>query len=608
MKQKNQAKARFNFWPYFKKHKLLISIWLILIIVDIGIQTFYGIYAGYILATISSKAYSLAIKQLILFFSIICISIVFSHIRSIIYFRVYNKVVNAMRVDIAVQAFGLSDKAYTDHKTDNFIQRISRDPITIFDKIYMFINYLQQIVTSVIMISYIIILSPLVGLIAIVSIIFIFFFEKIRKKLHKKNKKELLKRSEHTSSLLNEVVKSQKDVKSLNLEAKLKANIIDLTEKEAKQDIKLGTTNRTFFTIRNISFQLISALVLIVGLIQTNLGVITLASFMIIYSNRYEIVRLADIISTFTDFSAEIDLAVSRISELYEDDEYELEKFGNKTLKNVTGHIEFQNVNFSYTEYKERTEEEIKAEIKYNKKHKIKARVKSRVETGKNKVFDNLNFEIEPNSTVAFVGISGSGKSTILNLISKMYNVDKGKVLIDGINIQKLSKETLRNSISLVNQFPYIFDMTIKENLLLAKPTATDEEVVSALQESALYDFVKTLPQGVDTVVGESGIKLSGGQKQRLAIARAMLRKSSIILFDESTSSLDNLAQNQVKESIDNIKGKSTIVIVAHRLSTIKNVDKIFFLENGEIVDSGTFNELYKRNKNFKTIFLAENL
>jgi len=189
-----------------------------------------------------------------------------------------------------------------------------------------------------------------------------------------------------------------------------------------------------------------------------------------------------------------------------------------------------------------------------------------------------------------------------------MYNVDNGKILIDGVDIQKLNKETIRNSISLVNQFPYIFDMTIKENLLLAKPSATDEELEKALNDAALLDFINDLPQKINTIVGESGIKLSGGQKQRLAIARALLKNSSIILFDESTSSLDNLAQNQVKQSIENIKGKSTVVIVAHRLSTIKNVDKIFFLENGKIVDSGTFNELYKRNKNFKTIFLAENL
>lgn len=129
-----------------------------------------------------------------------------------------------------------------------------------------------------------------------------------------------------------------------------------------------------------------------------------------------------------------------------------------------------------------------------------------------------------------------------------------------------------------------------------------------ALKESALDKFIQTLPQGIETKVGESGIKLSGGQKQRLAIARAMLKKSPIIIFDESTSSLDNIAQNQIKESIENIKGKSTVVIVAHRLSTIKNVDKIFFLENGKIIDEGSFKELYKRNKQFKTIFNAENV
>lgn len=150
--------------------------------------------------------------------------------------------------------------------------------------------------------------------------------------------------------------------------------------------------------------------------------------------------------------------------------------------------------------------------------------------------------------------------------------------------------------------------MTIKENLLLAKSDATDEEIVEALKKSSLYDFVLSLPKGVDTRVGESGIKLSGGQKQRLSIARAMLRKSKIVIFDESTSSLDNFAQEEVKKNIDLMKGESTIIIVAHRLSTIKNVDHIFFLDDGKIVDEGTFDELFNRNEEFKTMFLTENI
>ena len=192
--------------------------------------------------------------------------------------------------------------------------------------------------------------------------------------------------------------------------------------------------------------------------------------------------------------------------------------------------------------------------------------------------------------------------------MSKMYEADEGQVLIDNVDIKNLDKDTLRKTISLVNQFPYIFDMTIKENLLLAKEDATDEEIWEAISKASLSDFINSLPNKIDTRVGESGIKLSGGQKQRLAIARAMLRSSNIIIFDESTSSLDNFAQEEVKKSIDGLKGKSTIVIVAHRLSTIKDVDKIFFLEKGNIVDSGTFEELFERTADFKSMFLAENI
>ena len=181
-------------------------------------------------------------------------------------------------------------------------------------------------------------------------------------------------------------------------------------------------------------------------------------------------------------------------------------------------------------------------------------------------------------------------------------------MLIDDININDLSKDSLRNNISLVNQFPYIFDMSIKDNLLMVKSDATDEEIDDAIEKAYLKDFINTLHDGINTVVGESGIKLSGGQRQRLAIARAFLKESSIILFDESTSSLDNFAQEHIKNAIDALKGTSTIVIVAHRLSTIKNVDKIFFLDEGKIIDSGTFDQLFENNEKFHNMFLAENV
>ena len=357
------------------------------------------------------------------------------------------------------------------------------------------------------------------------------------------------------------------------------------------------------WNLRNIIVEIFGVLLLILGVYLIDISILTLASFMIIYSNNNNLSSFVWCFGKIMDIFLQVKTASVRMFTLFDNEEYVCERFGNTHLDNIKGKIEFRKVSYSFIEY-EQTDDDKPLSRKELKKLKNRKRKIESV----NKIFDKLSFKIKPNTTVAFVGKSGSGKSTILNLMSKMYEVDSGEVLIDGVNINDLDKETLRSSISLVNQFPYIFDMTIKENLLLAKKDATDEEINKAIEQASLKEFISSLKKGVDTKVGESGIKLSGGQKQRLAIARALLRNSPIIIFDESTSSLDNFAQEDIKKSIDNLKGKSTIVIVAHRLSTIKNVDKIFFLDSGKIVDTGTFDELFKNNPKFKKMFYAENL
>ena len=277
-------------------------------------------------------------------------------------------------------------------------------------------------------------------------------------------------------------------------------------------------------------------------------------------------------------------VASTRINELFDENKFATEKFGTKTLENCQGKIEFKNVTFAYPP-------EEGAKDKTPKK-----------------ILKGVSFTIEPNSTVAFVGRSGSGKTTIMNLIAKMLNADSGKVLLDNIDVQDLTKDSIRDNIAMVNQFSYIFDMTIRENLLMANGQATDKELWDALDKASLKEFVKGLPKGIDTKVGEGGVKLSGGQRQRLSIARAFLKNSKIILFDESTSSLDNFAQNDIKHSIDSLSGERTVVIVAHRLSTIKNAEKIFFVKDGKINDIGTFEELFSRNEEFRNMFLVEQI
>ncbi len=599
---------KFNFVKYFKQHLGGLVAYALIYIITGGIDVFSTIFFAKTIELLTVASYSHAIRLLVLIGAAQVLQRILYLINGLNYCRMYVSITNKMSIEIAGQAFKISSQSYSLHNTASFMQRISSDPRSVFDNIRMIIDYATDLLTNIVMFIYICTINIWVGLICVVSIAIAAVVESFRRKIRKKKRRELKVANEKVDSFLNEIVRSERDVKSLNLEKTLTDKTQGLYDDYKIKYMSFEKSDWSLWSATNTFLMAITCVILVLSVMFMDKGLMTLASFMIIYSNRWSLFQLSRIFGNISNCFSDITLALERINELYQDEEYKLEKFGKRNLKNIKGNIEFVDVSYSYPEFKEKEREEIDKERKYNKKHKIKTPILRRIQIGSKQVLEKLNFKIEQNTTVSFVGVSGSGKSTILNLISKMFEADRGKVTIDGVNIKTLNKESLRNAISLVNQSPYIFDMTIKDNLLLAKPNATDEEIYQAIKESALEDFVESLPEGIETKVGESGIKLSGGQKQRLAIARAMLRKSPIILFDESTSSLDNISQSEVKKSIDSIKGKSTIVIVAHRLSTIKNVDKIFFLEHGKITDSGTFKELYKRNKNFKTIFLAENM
>ena len=184
--------------------------------------------------------------------------------------------------------------------------------------------------------------------------------------------------------------------------------------------------------------------------------------------------------------------------------------------------------------------------------------------------------------------------------------IKSGSLKLDDNDINELDEETIRKNISIITQSPYIFNMSIKDNLRLVKPNATKDELDSVCKEACFYDYVMSLPDKYDTIIGEGGVNLSGGQKQRLAIARALLKDCKILLFDEATSALDNITQQEIQESIDNISKDYTIIIVAHRLSTIMNCNRIYMLENGKIADSGTHKELLNNNEKYQKLYNSE--
>ena len=209
-------------------------------------------------------------------------------------------------------------------------------------------------------------------------------------------------------------------------------------------------------------------------------------------------------------------------------------------------------------------------------------------------VFENFNLEIEPKTKVGLVGYSGSGKSTLINLLMRFFDIKEGNgaIEIDGNDIRDITQESLRSNISYIPQDPILFHRTIKENIVYGKLNATEDEIIEATKKACCYDFILDLEKGFDTLVGERGVKLSGGQRQRIAIARAILKNSPILILDEATSALDSITEKDIQTALKNLMENKTVIAVAHRLSTLNNMDRIIVLDKGKIVEDGTKEEL----------------
>ena len=595
-------KNKVSVKDYLKKYKFGIFLYVMLYVIASGLSIAITMLFASAIEKVTIAMYMPAIYTFLIIIGCLVLRRICWYSSGLIYQKYATSIMAELNLDLAKQAFKLNSETYSNHETGTFVQRIVNDPERLVNNLADIVDMITEILSALVVIIYISTLSIYIGLVVVALIAVCLILEVFRVKKFNKNRKLTRKASDKINSLTTEIVRSEKDIKAIGLEEKLSEVSKQYYDEYKRVNYKTDLTDMSCWSLRNFIIETVSIGLLILGVVLLDRALLTFASFMIVYSNNNELYGLVWQLGNLSSKFTEIKICSNRMVALFNSSEFACENFGEVEIKNVRGEIEFKNVSYSYNEYEQAKDSE---ENNKNKKEKQKAERKI---VSVNKIFDNLSFKIEPNTTVAFVGKSGSGKSTILNLMSKMYEADAGEILIDGVNINNLTKESLRNTISLVNQFPYIFDMTIKENLLLAKKDATNAEIEKAIKDASFDDFVSTLNKGLDTKVGESGVKLSGGQKQRLAIARALLRNSSIIIFDESTSSLDNFAQENIKRSIDNLKGKSTIVIVAHRLSTIKNVDKIFFLDEGKIVDSGTFDKLFKKNEKFKNMFLAENI
>lgn len=344
----------------------------------------------------------------------------------------------------------------------------------------------------------------------------------------------------------------------------------------AKKFMKAGIGLEMTFSLSTVSINLISALTTIgilgYGGYKVIIGSMTIGALVafIQYSQRLlaPIMRAAQLGVKLKQALVSVDRIFGVLDEPVEINQMEE---GHKPEK-IAGKIEFKNVSFSYEE--------------------------------KTPVIENMSVTFENNRTTAIVGESGSGKSTIANLIFRLWDVNKGQILLDDIDIKEYNLDYLRKNISIVSQETFLFNDTILNNLLLSNKNISMDKVIEATKKADIYDFIMSLPEQFNTIVGDRGVKLSGGQKQRISIARAILRDSPVIILDEATSSLDNNSEKNIKEALNDFLKNKTVIIIAHRLSTVENADIIYTMKKGKIVEKGTHDELMKLGKAYYELYV----
>lgn len=466
--------------------------------------------------------------------------------------------------------------AFEKTSSGEIINRITNDADTLSFAFGRILNVISSLVASLIVIVYVFINSWIVGLeiLFFVSILFLILkkYNPLLRKIHEERKKE----QDKYTSLATESIRGVREIKTLGIKNNLINDIIDIikdifNKSKEEIDIQKSFNIKTRFLKSTLEVGVFATCVILLYYKSISL---TFFVAMTYYVYRYT--WLIENINDLTQTYQKVIVSISRVNDILENRIYDDEKFGIKELNKVNGIIQFKDVTFAYPD--------------------------------EEKLLDNFNLSIFPNKKVAIVGSSGSGKSTLFNLLTRIFDPLEGEITIDGVNIQDLTEESLRKHISIIRQEPFVFNRSIKNNFKIINNKITISEIRKYTKMAYLDDYIMSLPKKYDTVLGEGGVNLSGGQKQRLSIARTLSKGSEIILFDEATSALDNTSQEYIKKTIDNLVKNHTVVIVAHRLSTIMDADIIHVVSNGKIVASGRHNELLNSSNIYRELYETESL
>ena len=375
----------------------------------------------------------------------------------------------------------------------------------------------------------------------------------------KRNNQLMFEKGAATQGKLIEALTNIETIKSSGSELSVRWEFENLIVDEAKQEMKAGYLGLGLSTLATFLQLGLTVAILWLGARQVVAGDLTIGELVAFQALvMMSVGPVSSLVGLYQEIQDAL-LSLNRLSDIYD---AEPEEAGTQiTMPPVSGSILFDNVSFGYS-------------------------------PDEPPVIDNLTLDIKPGETVAFIGRSGSGKTTLISLVQRFYQPDKGRVLVDGVDIAGVSATSLRTQIGIVPQDPQLFTATIRENIAYGYPEATMNQIIEAAKFANAHDFIQKFPLGYETVIGEIGVRLSGGQRQRIAIARALLPDPPIILFDEATSALDTESERAIQRNLDTIMKERTAIIIAHRLSTIQNADRIIVLDGGRDVEQGTFDEL----------------
>ena len=565
-------KRLYNDYTVRFKYKLLLAIFFTLVVaastasiawlLDPAIkklfieknQTLLLLIPGFIILAFTSKGVSLYLARITMI-------------------GIANDVEALVKIDLS-KALIKADSDYIDDKhSGKFLSNITYDASLLTDLVgVVILNFFKDSLTLIGLLFVMFYQNWKLALIAIIMIPLASFAAKNLGRRMGKITTEAQVEAGNLTSYLLEIFKNHKIIKIFQQENKenirVKNRIDILKEKNKKIATVLVRATPIMETLTGI---MIGSLIFAAGklILSGELGLNNFFSFLAAMMLAYQPVRsLATLNMTInTGLSA-----AKRVLPIVDMKNLIDEKKDAINLELKIGNIEFKNVSFKYKN------------------------------TEKN-VLNSINLKIIGGKMNALVGHSGAGKSTILNLIPRFFNCTDGNILIDNQSINKLKIESLRKHISLVSQDTTLFDDTIRNNISYSKPDATDEEIIEASKNSFSHDFIDKLPKKYETQIGENGVKLSGGEKQRLSIARAILKKTSIILLDEATSSLDSETENKIQQGLSFLTKNKTTIVIAHRLSTILNSEKIFVIDKGQLISEGTHSNLLETSSVYKNFY-----